>query len=43
MGLIRIVGIILFIVGAVYLIQGAILWGLILLLVGLFVAGGVSL
>lgn len=43
MSLVRIVGIILFIVGAVYLIEGALVWGLVLLLVGLFVAGGASI
>lgn len=43
MSLFRLLGIILAVVGAVYLIEGALVLGLVLLLVGIFVAGGVSL
>lgn len=43
MSLVRVLGIVLAVVGTVYLIEGALVWGLVLLLVGLFVLGGLRI
>lgn len=43
MSLVRVLGVVLAVVGTVYLIEGALVWGLVLLLVGLFVLGGLRI